>query len=166
MAINDIRMKWANPSNAAEMRAFIRNTNMALRRLQGMTTDLGPEDVFGDMSTQPRVGAQIATPTVTGGSVDSATIGGSTPAAGTFTDLKATSKFGLGVLASQQAGIADATTAHAITDPSDSPADADALRDDLVANAIPQIEAALDAIGGKVNAIITVLEAFGLTVTV
>ena len=68
--------------------------------------------------------------------------------------------------ATTQTGIADASTTHAITDPGDSPASADALRDDLVANAIPSIEAALNALGTKVNALIAVCEAFGFTETV
>jgi hypothetical protein len=54
--------------------------------------------------------------------------------------------------------IADATTSHSITDPADAPADADALRDDLVANTIPAIETALNNLGTKVNTILTALE--------
>lgn len=65
----------------------------------------------------------------------------------------------------QQSHIADASTGHTVTDPGDAPADADALRDDLVANAIPDIEAALDALGTKVNEIITLVETLGLTAT-
>jgi len=57
-----------------------------------------------------------------------------------------------------EGAITDATTSHAITDPADTPADADALRDDLVANTIPDIEAALDALGTKLNSILTALE--------
>lgn len=56
------------------------------------------------------------------------------------------------------AHVADASESHTITDPGDAPADADALRDDLVANAIPDIEGALNALGVKVNAIISALE--------
>ncbi len=58
------------------------------------------------------------------------------------------------------AHISDAETSHSITDPGDAPADADALRDDLVANAIPEIESALDALGGKINDILLRLEQF------
>lgn len=58
----------------------------------------------------------------------------------------------------QQDHISNASAAHSITDPADSPANADALRDDLVANAIPDIEAALDALGAKINLILTALE--------
>ncbi len=54
--------------------------------------------------------------------------------------------------------IADASTAHAITDPADAPGTADILRDDLVANAVPEIESALDALGTKVNEILTRME--------
>jgi hypothetical protein len=53
---------------------------------------------------------------------------------------------------------ADSSTSHSITDPADSPATADALRDDLVANAIPDIESALNALGTKINAILVILE--------
>lgn len=50
---------------------------------------------------------------------------------------------------------ADAETSHSITDPADTPADADALRDDLVANTIPDIESALDALGAKINSLLS-----------
>ena len=53
--------------------------------------------------------------------------------------------------------IVDASIAHSITDPGDTPADADTLRDDLVANAIPDMEAALNALGAKINAILALL---------
>jgi hypothetical protein len=62
----------------------------------------------------------------------------------------------------QQTHIADASASHAITDPGDTPASADILRDDLVANAIPDIEAALDALGSKVNSILSALETAGI----
>ncbi len=52
----------------------------------------------------------------------------------------------------------DASTSHAITDPADSPASADVLRDDLVANTIPSIETALNALGTKINNILSKLE--------
>ena len=62
----------------------------------------------------------------------------------------------------QQAHIADASEAHAVTDPADAPADADALRDDLVLNTIPDLETKLNALGAKINAIYTALENNGL----
>ena len=62
-----------------------------------------------------------------------------------------------GLSLNQQANVADASEAHAITDPGDAPADADALRDDLVTNAIPEIEGALNALGVKINAILDLL---------
>lgn len=65
----------------------------------------------------------------------------------------------------RQSHVADASASHSITDPADTPASADALRDDLVANAIPEIEAALDALGTKINSIIATLEAAGLHAT-
>lgn len=61
--------------------------------------------------------------------------------------------------------ITDASTAHAITDPADAPATADALRDDLVANTIPSIETALNNLGTKVNLIIDALEAHYISST-
>lgn len=57
------------------------------------------------------------------------------------------------------AKITDASTSHAITDPADTPADVDTLRDDLVANTIPDINSALDALGTKMNLIIDAIEA-------
>ena len=67
----------------------------------------------------------------------------------------------LGLIISQ-AHIADASTSHAITDPGDAPADADALREDLVTNTIPSIEGALNALGTKVNAVLAALETLQL----
>jgi len=64
-----------------------------------------------------------------------------------------------GLALKQQAHETDANTSHSITDPADAPADADALRDDLVANTIPDIESALDALGTKINNILAKLEA-------
>ena len=63
-----------------------------------------------------------------------------------------------GLQLKQQAHIEDAATAHTITDPADTPADADALRDDLVTNTIPAIENALDALGTKINSLLDALE--------
>jgi hypothetical protein len=65
----------------------------------------------------------------------------------------------------RQNHIADANTSHAITDPVDSPATADLLRDDLVANAIPEIETALNALGTKFNTLLSYLEAYRLLKT-
>lgn len=62
----------------------------------------------------------------------------------------------------QQSSISDASESHAITDPGDTPADADALRDDLVANTIPAIESALNDLGAKVNLILDAMDALGL----
>ena len=56
-------------------------------------------------------------------------------------------------LTDNSGGTPDTTLAAvdvAITDPADAPADADALRDDLVANAIPEIEASLTTIANAV----------------
>lgn len=64
--------------------------------------------------------------------------------------------------AAQVAVLTDASTAHNITDPTDSPASADALRDNLVATTIPSIEAALDALGTKINSLIDFAQAHGL----
>jgi len=62
----------------------------------------------------------------------------------------------------QSATQSDAVTAHAITDPGDAPADADALRDDLVTNAIPEIEGMLNALGTIINALIDKLQTANL----
>ncbi len=59
---------------------------------------------------------------------------------------------------SKQAHIADASTGHTITDPADTPATVDALRDDLVLNTIPSLESALNTLGTKVNAILAAIE--------
>ena len=65
----------------------------------------------------------------------------------------------------QLAHVADASTTHAVTDPIDSPADADALREDLVTNVIPSVETQLNNLGTKINSILTTLETFGLHAT-
>lgn len=53
-------------------------------------------------------------------------------------------------------------TSGAITDPVDAPADADALRDDLVANAIAEIGANFTALDTKINNILAKLRTHGL----
>lgn len=53
-------------------------------------------------------------------------------------------------------------TLSAIPDPADSPATADALRDDLVTNALPKVRNALSSIASTVNSIRTALRASGL----
>lgn len=63
-----------------------------------------------------------------------------------------------GIKLKQQAHEADASTSHALTVPADSPASADALRDDLVSNTIPSIETALNNLGTKINNILSKLE--------
>lgn len=67
--------------------------------------------------------------------------------------------------AAQIAHVTDASTTHAITDPADSPADADALREDLVTNVIPSIETALNNLGTKINNLLTMAETFGFHAT-
>ena len=62
-----------------------------------------------------------------------------------------------GLALNQQTNVTDASESHSITDPADAPADADALREDLVDNVIPDIEDALDALGVKINAILALL---------
>jgi hypothetical protein len=61
---------------------------------------------------------------------------------------------------------AAASESHSITDPADTPADADALRDDLVTNALSEIASALDALGAefntKFNDLLDKLQAAGL----
>jgi len=54
--------------------------------------------------------------------------------------------------AETQADVA-ASESHTITDPADTPATVDALRDDLVANTIPNIESKLNALGVEINKI-------------
>lgn len=59
--------------------------------------------------------------------------------------------------------VAEANIASgAITDPVDAPADADALRDDLVANAIAEIGANFTALDTKINNILAKLRTHGL----
>lgn len=73
-------------------------------------------------------------------------------------------------VAVQQAAVADLTdntlgtansTLEAVPDPADAPATADALRDDLVANALPALRNNLADLGGKVNSILSVLRSYG-----
>ena len=75
-----------------------------------------------------------------------------------YTDARADLRVDAGFLSRQQTHEVNASIAHAITDPANTPATADALRDDLVLNAIPDIETALNALGAKINAILVKLE--------
>jgi hypothetical protein len=60
---------------------------------------------------------------------------------------------------SDLANVTAANTASAIVEPNDAPATADDLRDDLVANVIPSIEAHLDALAARINERDTVMDA-------
>lgn len=61
-------------------------------------------------------------------------------------------------LTDSSGGTANNTIA-AIPNPADTPASADALRDDLVANTIPALKDAIADLAAKVNAIISALKA-------
>lgn len=65
-------------------------------------------------------------------------------------------------LTDNSGGVASDTLA-VITMPADTPASADALRDDLVANALPAIKNAVASLSAKVDAILAVLDAQGIT---
>jgi hypothetical protein len=56
-------------------------------------------------------------------------------------------------------------TVQALTDPGDSPATADALRDDLVANLIPELRNNFADVTAKVNDVLTALRNLGLIAT-
>lgn len=62
-----------------------------------------------------------------------------------------------GLSLNQQINISNLSTSTSITDPADTPADADTLRDDIVANTIPDIESTLDDHATKINAILALL---------
>lgn len=74
----------------------------------------------------------------------------------------ALSSSGIKVTQSPQTHEVDASEIHSITAPADTPASVDALRDDLVDNTIPSIEAALNNLGIKINNIIAKLETLNL----
>lgn len=67
-------------------------------------------------------------------------------------------------LTDNTAGTANDTLA-AIPDPADSPATADALRDDLVANTLPPLRNDLADLAAKVNAILAALRGAGIIAT-
>lgn len=58
-------------------------------------------------------------------------------------------------------GSSGGDTIAAITTPADSPATADALRDDLVANALPEIRDAIATLAAKVNELQTAMKTAG-----
>ena len=128
--------------------------------------------VVGTSAAQTLTNKTITSPTVTGGTFTTPTITGGTITSPTITsptiadltnmthDHKSAAKGGDYawadmVLAATQS---DAVTTHAITDPANAPATADALRDDLVANAIPEIEGMLNALGTIINALVDKLQ--------
>lgn len=67
----------------------------------------------------------------------------------------------VGALTDNTGGTAD-TTLQAIPSPTDTPASADALRDDLVANALPAVRNNFADVAAQINAIRDVLRAYGL----
>lgn len=74
-----------------------------------------------------------------------------------------------GTQASAITALTDSTTGtanntlQALPDPSDTPATADALRDDLVANLIPALRNNYADLAAKVNAILVALQGAGIT---
>jgi hypothetical protein len=81
---------------------------------------------------------------------------------------------GTKVIGNQEAAIASLTdstggtannTVQALTDPVDSPLTADALRDDLVANLIPELRNNYADLTAKINTILTALRNHGLIAT-
>ncbi len=83
-----------------------------------------------------------------------------TSAGGTLIDLGSeisqSQQADIGVLVDGIGGTVDLSLA-AITDPADAPATADVLREDLVANALPELRDALSSIADQVNDIRTAL---------
>lgn len=67
----------------------------------------------------------------------------------------------IGALSDSSGGSTDGTI-EAMPDPGDSPADADALRDDLVANTIPALRNNIAELTAQVNALRTILRNYGL----
>ncbi len=69
----------------------------------------------------------------------------------------------IGTLTDSSGGAAPNGTVQALTDPADTPATADALRDDLVANLIPELRNNLRELLTKVNSLEQLVEDYGLT---
>ena len=67
-------------------------------------------------------------------------------------------------LTDNSGGTAD-DTVQALTDPADGPVSADALRDDLVANLIPELRNNYADLAAKINKALTVLRDLGLIAT-
>lgn len=107
-----------------------------------------------------RLEQALAGPVAAPGSIY--TIDGARPVRGPLDHDGQLAGFFNAVPQTQAAAESDATTAHAITDPADTPASVDALRDDLVANTIPDIEEALDDLGAKINVLIDFAQRHGL----
>lgn len=69
------------------------------------------------------------------------------------------------VVGGQQAAITGASTSHSVTAPGDSPASADALRDDIVTNTLSSVNSALDALGTVINNALGAMRTHGLIAT-
>lgn len=129
-------------------------------RLQDLPTDNPAEELFWLLRGQA-MGAGVA-PTVltdsTGGTASStlAAVGGITAltdnTGGTANDTL-TALGGIAALTDNSGGTAN-DTVQALTDPADTPLTADDLRDDLVANLIPELRNNYADLAAKVNALI------------
>lgn len=88
-------------------------------------------------------------------------IGGASATIGFFGTTAAAQQADTVALTDNSGGTAD-NTVQALTDPADTPVDADALRDDLVANLIPELRNNLADLTAKYNALRDLLRAYGL----
>ncbi len=88
---------------------------------------------------------------------------GTALALGLFGAAAVTQRSNIGTLIDSSGGAAPNGTVQALTDPADTPATADALRDDLVANLIPELRNNLRELLTKVNSLEQLVEDYGLT---
>jgi len=141
--------------NAGSQKFFVRDSddaNVATIDSNGVATFTGITLDAGNISTDTTTGMQIATSTSQKIAFYGATpIPQPTTYTQTYSASTSTHAARTASALTDSIGGSVGTTLAAIPDPADSPATADALRDDLVANVLPKIRDALSSLADQVN---------------
>lgn len=164
-----------NPADiaaAANDRVLARTSNTLA--FQQLTVGMAPSNLWTyDKIQQVSAGSRLLGSSSSGaGNVAEITLGGTLAISTTTINVvnAGLAQRGAVLLAAARANSGQSTvTLGAVTDPADTPVDADALRDDLVANTLPSLasrdatlETAIETLAGEFNDLLTKLRSAGV----